>query len=82
MTPDLEKRQDFIEGMVEMLPPDAVKHDNVTDSTNETDELVEKVSAAVPEAASLARIESRQLAFVEGLTRYADQRSRRAMSRV
>ncbi len=79
VTQDLEKRQDFIEGMIEMLPPDAVKHDNVTDSANETDELVEKVSAAVPEAASLARIESRQLAFVEGLTRYADQRSRRAM---
>ena len=39
----------------------------------------EKVSMAVPEAAALAKIEARQLVFVEGLTRYADNRSKQAM---
>jgi len=81
---DLNKRQDFIEEMMKVMPADAVQQGGVQpaaidDGSSETDELVEKVSAAVPEAAELARIEARQLAFVEGLTRYADQRSRQAM---
>jgi len=81
---DLNKRQDFIEEMMKVMPADAVEQGGVQptdadDGSSETDELVEKVSEAVPEAAELARIEARQLAFVEGLTRYADRRSRQAM---
>lgn len=79
VTQDLEKRQDFIEEMMKVVPADAVQQGTVSDSSSETDELVEKVSTAVPEAAALAKIEARQLAFVEGLTRYADRRSRQAM---
>ncbi|WP_459789010.1 peptidoglycan DD-metalloendopeptidase family protein [Alteriqipengyuania sp. 357] len=81
---DLNKRQDFIEEMMKVVPADAAQQGGVQPATagdgpKETDELVEKVSVAVPEAAELAQIEARQLAFVEGLTRYADRRSRQAM---
>ena len=41
-----------------------------------------KVSLAVPEAASLARTEARQLAFVERLTRFADRRAAQSAERL
>lgn len=75
---DLEKRQEFIEGIYEALPADMKSVRGVSDSTGEAAQTVDKVSAAIPEAAALARIEARQLALVEGLTRYADWRSDRA----
>lgn len=79
---DLEQRQDFIEKMIEAhvgeLPEDLKPDDTVSDSSAEAERTVRKVSAAVPEAAGLARIEARQLAFVEQLTRFADRRSARA----
>ncbi len=79
---DLARRQDFIEKMVQShvgtLPADARADETVTDSSAETERTVNKVSAAVPEAAGLARIEARQLAFVERMTRLADRRSARA----
>lgn len=71
VTSDLEQRQDFIENMVASLPDDVKTSGQATDT-------VQKISAAFPEAAPLARIEARQLAFVEGLTRYADWRSQKA----
>ena len=79
---DLAKRQDFIEQVVDAevgdLPSDAKPGETVSDSRGEAGRTVNKVSAAVPEAAGLARIEARQLAFVERLTRLADRRSARA----
>jgi murein DD-endopeptidase MepM/ murein hydrolase activator NlpD len=75
---DLVKRQDFIEDMVASLPDDAKSADTVSDSSDESARTVDKVSVSIPEAAALARIEARQLAFVEGLTRYADWRAQRA----
>jgi murein DD-endopeptidase MepM/ murein hydrolase activator NlpD len=75
---DLAKRQDFIEDMVASLPDDAKSAGTVSDSTGEAKKTVDKVSMAIPEASALANIEARQLAFVEGLTRYADQRAQRA----
>lgn len=75
---DLVKRQDFIEDMVASLPEDAKAVANVSDSSGEAAKTVDKVSVSIPEAAALARIEARQLAFVEGLTRYADWRAQRA----
>lgn len=79
---DLGKRQAFIEQMVEahlgVLPEDASEGETVSDSTDETQETVEKVGLAIPEARSLAELEAKQLAFVERLTRYADRRSERA----
>ncbi|WP_284126266.1 M23 family metallopeptidase [Parerythrobacter aestuarii] len=77
---DLKKRQDFLEAMTASLPEDIKNEDTetVTDSSSETAALVEKVSAAFPQALELAKIEARQLAYVEKLTRYADRRSARA----
>ncbi len=77
---DLARRQSFVERMVEShignLPVEAGADDTVSDSTTEAQRTVDKVSSALPEATGLARIEARQLAFVERLTRYADRRAR------
>lgn len=76
---DIARRQVFIETMVRThvgdLPAQAAAGETVSDSSGEAARTVDKVSAAIPEAAPLARIEARQLAFVERLTRLADRRS-------
>ena len=71
---DLARRQDFIQRMVEAHLgdlPEAPADDH--DAAPATD----KLSAAMPEAGALARIEAEQLAFVDRLTRYADHRASR-----
>lgn len=79
---DLARRQAFVERMVEShiddLPVEASVGETVSDSTTEAQRTVDKVSNALPEATGLARIEARQLAFVERLTRYADRRAKDA----
>lgn len=79
---DLKRRQDFLSRMVEAhvgdLPDQRRAGETVSDSSAEARKTVDKVSAAVPEAAPLARLEARQLAFVEGLTRLADRRAQSA----
>jgi len=75
---DLTRRQNFIEEMVDSLPADTKDDETVSDSSGEAEKTISKVSAAIPEAAALARIEARQLAFVENLTRFADRRAKRA----
>ncbi|MEX0342845.1 MAG: M23 family metallopeptidase, partial [Erythrobacter sp.] len=75
---DLANRQEFIEDMVASLPEDVKTTPNVSDSASEAAATVDKISHSIPEAAELARIEARQLAFVEGLTRYADWRAKKA----
>lgn len=76
---DIARRQAFVETLVKThvgdLPADARADETVSDSRGEARRTVDKVSAAVPEAAPLARIEARQLAFAESLTRLADRRS-------
>lgn len=83
---DLQRRQDFIQQEIEaslgQLPTDAQAGETVSNSSEEAARTVNKVSMAVPEAASLARIEARQLAFVEALTRLADRRSLQAMDSI
>ncbi|MCB2078076.1 MAG: peptidoglycan DD-metalloendopeptidase family protein [Novosphingobium sp.] len=83
---DLSQRQEFIEKMVEShlgeLPEDVKAGETVSNSAGETAQTVDKVSAALPEASGLARIEARQLAFVERLTRFADRRSAQAASAI
>ena len=75
VTADLQRRQDFIIEMVEThvgdLPTDMKPGETVSNSSTEAAETIRKVSAEIPEAAGLARIEARQLAFVEALTRAA-----------
>jgi murein DD-endopeptidase MepM/ murein hydrolase activator NlpD len=79
---DLDHRQAFIEKMVKTyvgeLPADAKAGETVSDSTKESTKTVDKVSMSVPEAEALARVEARQLAFAERLTRFADRKSARA----
>jgi murein DD-endopeptidase MepM/ murein hydrolase activator NlpD len=75
---DLTRRQDFIESVLPMLPEDVMPEGTVSDSSDEAQKTVAKISASIPEAAALARLEARQLAFVENLTRYADRRAGRA----
>ena len=74
---DLDQRQAFIEKMVKTyvgeLPADAKAGETVSDSSKEATKTVDKVSMSVPEAESLARVEARQLAFAERLTRFADR---------
>lgn len=79
---DLERRQEFIQRMVEAhlgdLPDDTQGGDAASDDQDETSTTVKKLSMAMPEAAQLAQLEAAQLSFVERLTRYADRRSTRA----
>ena len=83
---DLQKRQDFIEKMVEAhvgtLPNDAKSGETVSNSAGEAAKTVNKVSSALPEASGLAVVEARQLAFVERLTRLADRRAMVASDRI
>src|SRR5687767_2464432 len=76
---DLDRRQAFIERLIKTyvgeLPADARTGETVSDSRRESSKTVDKVSSLVPEAAPLAQIEARQLAFAEKLTRFADRRS-------
>ncbi len=82
VTDDLARRQQFLEQMVESLPEDVTAEHTVSDSSSEAGETIDKVSAAIPEAANLARIEARQLALVERLTRYADARAKRTAAAI
>ncbi|WP_310535236.1 peptidoglycan DD-metalloendopeptidase family protein [Novosphingobium sp.] len=75
---ELRRRQDAIEKMVGSLPQDIMAGETVSDSSSEAAKTIDKVSAVFPEAAQLARLEARQLAFVEGLTRLADRRAKEA----
>ena len=86
---DLKRRQNFIDSVVEAhigdLPKDAAiskPGETVSDSSTEAAKTVKKVSMAIPQAAELARIEARQLALIEGLTRIADRRSAAAEARL
>jgi murein DD-endopeptidase MepM/ murein hydrolase activator NlpD len=75
---DVARRMQFLEEATEMLPDDATAEDTVSDSKDEAAETVARISAVMPEAAALARVEARQLAYAERLTRYADRRAARA----
>ncbi|MXP26512.1 peptidoglycan DD-metalloendopeptidase family protein [Altererythrobacter indicus] len=82
---DLERRQVFLEEMVDMLPDDLRKEAAQTPAATATPasdqtllETANKVSAAIPEAASFAQLDRRQIAFVDHLTRIVDQRNRQA----
>ena len=80
-TADLLRRQEVLESLVSTLPEDMVAEeasDTVSNSSGEAEQLTSMVEGGSPEAAGLARLEARQLAFVERLTRYADRRAAHA----
>lgn len=81
-TDDLAKRQDFLDSILDVLPEDlmaeaATSEHTVTDSSDQSAELISRIESSIPEAAGLARLEARQIAFVERLTLYADRRAAR-----
>ncbi len=85
-TDEIKRRQDFIEQVTQAhlgtLPQDVRAGETVSNSSGAAAETVRKISLALPEAAGLARLEARQLAFVEALTRLADRRSAQAEAKL
>ena len=98
MTDRLEKRQDVIEEMIGMLPADtrdatsgdegpaqSTRKDQSADKHQSAAKTIDgptKVSAVLPEAAQLSLIERRQLASVDRLTRFADDRATKAVAAI
>ena len=72
---DLKRRQDFLDQTSAAIPDDVKRDATHSDSSSETSKTVDKVSEAIPEAKGLAEVEARQIAYVEKLTRFADQRA-------
>lgn len=88
---DLEKRQAFLEDIVTSYIGEQAASDDASavvgadkvgeaakGSSDEAAQTARKISAMVPEAAGLARMEARQIAFVEKLTRAAAVRASNA----
>lgn len=79
---DLSRRQEFLEQMTNAqfgdLPKEAEQAETAGDSAGEAKEI----SMIVPEVSALARLEARQLAFVEYVTRMADRRSTKAAAAI
>ena len=73
---DLQRRQAFLEEMVEMLPADITDEDDAAEAEKaDTSATAPQLSAALPEGAALARLEQRQLSLAERLTRFAEARA-------
>ncbi len=78
---DLARRQDVLEKAVQSVigpMPGGLPKGTVSDSTGETAHTVRKISQVMPEATGLVRVEARQIALAERLTRFADARANAA----
>lgn len=74
---DLERRQTMLESLSDQyLDAEAVPAAKASGS--DADKTASKISALVPEAAGLARIEARQIRFAEHMTKVADMRTQKA----
>lgn len=72
---EIERRLEFIEGLLPMLPDDMaaeIEADTADEGGNPT---LRRMSAAMPEASVLAGLERRQLAMIARLTAFADRRA-------
>lgn len=75
----LEKRQDFLERAVAMLPVGEEEGDEGDEAiAGETQGELERISAVLPDARGLAELERRQLAALAALTRNGEARAARA----
>jgi murein DD-endopeptidase MepM/ murein hydrolase activator NlpD len=77
---DLKKRQDMLESTAgkyfgKITPTQAT-------TTGTEDNVIKKVSLAIPQAAGLAQIEARQIRFAEHLTKIANLRATRAANEI
>lgn len=79
VTKDLERRQKMLESLSDQYL-DEIPAAAATGSENsaEADKTVKTISALVPEAAGLARIEARQIRFAELMTKVAQARTQKA----
>ncbi len=75
---DLEARQKVMESAFEEHFGDMPAADAAAPAQSETAETAKKIGLAVPEAAQLAQLEARQIAFAERLTQIAVARSQKA----
>jgi murein DD-endopeptidase MepM/ murein hydrolase activator NlpD len=77
VTRDLEQRQDILDSLHE-------QHFGQTaaNGPDDAEQIADKISTNIPEAAPLARIEARQIRFAERLTVLAETRSHRASSAI
>ena len=75
---DLEARQKVMEGAFEEHFGDMPAAEAAAPATGEAAETAKKIGLAVPEAAQLAQLEARQIAFAERMTQIAIARSQKA----
>jgi murein DD-endopeptidase MepM/ murein hydrolase activator NlpD len=81
VTKDLERRQEMLESLGDQYLGDLSAAETsapTAPTTTEQDKAVKTISALVPEAAGLARIEARQIRFAEQMTKMAQARTVKA----
>jgi murein DD-endopeptidase MepM/ murein hydrolase activator NlpD len=81
VTKDLDRRQKMLESLSDQYlgeVPDAKAQTPATAKPIDEDKTVKTISAMVPEAAGLARIEVRQIQFAENMTKVALARTSKA----
>ena len=84
VTQDLERRQEMLESLGEQYFGDvpeaeaAAQAPSASADSRDEDKAVKTISAMVPEAAGLARIEMRQIRFAEKMTKVAQTRTLQA----
>jgi murein DD-endopeptidase MepM/ murein hydrolase activator NlpD len=82
VTQDLERRQEMLESLGDQylgdLPEAEAQAPSASAESREQEKAVKTISAIVPEAAGLARIEVRQIRFAEKMTKVAQARTLQA----
>jgi murein DD-endopeptidase MepM/ murein hydrolase activator NlpD len=82
VTQDLERRQEMLESLGDQylgdLPEAEAQAPSASADSREEEKAVKTISAIVPEAAGLARIEVRQIRFAEKMTKVAQARTLQA----
>ncbi|MFM2236787.1 MAG: hypothetical protein RL209_821 [Pseudomonadota bacterium] len=82
VTKDLERRQEVLESLGDQymgdLPEAEAQAPSGTADSREEEKTVKTISASVPEAAGLARVEARQIRFAEKMTKVAQARTLKA----
>ena len=82
VTQDLERRQEMLESLGDQylgdLPEAEAQAPSASADSREEEKALKTISAMVPEAAGLARIEVRQIRFAEKMTKVAQARTLQA----
>lgn len=78
---DLERRQTMLESLNQQYLEEDSNAAAPATSTDE-DKTADKIGAIIPEAATLAKIEARQIRFAENMTRIADARAKKAAAEI